>query len=804
MKNFALTSILLLLLTGIVWGQNDPIGETDTVSIEPVTISPGQEFGIKVNLWNDEELGAITLPLYYPTDKLEFLSVDFTDYRIDYINTKPVTVDETAGSILIGAVVITESFLQPGSGTICEINFRAADDLTAEEVFTIDTGFIAPSNNLMLTDNTGTKNFLPAFVNGDITVSVENGAPYFTPIPDVYVAEGDSLYIDVEVTDPDGDAVSIVNPIHPYNSEFVDNGDGTGRFAWRPDYIGPLSADMSPFYFVFWTTDGDASSYYRVRVNVINVNRAPEINAPATIQAEAGDSLGIHISAFDPDFETVTWDVSGLPAGASFDGENPGLISWNSDFADSGNYQIMAIATDPFGLSDTATIDIELLPVTLYSLRIDTLTSYSGQMVDIDVFFKNKLAVKDFSLLILFDPTVLSLQTVSNSGSRCEAFDQFSFERNANGSAGLVRVNGAAGSAEPLGDDEGVLFTMAFQISSDLNYVGQQVPISFKTLFSNDNTLTLDDETPVYAYEINLFSGYIIVGGSGERLIGDINLNGIPYEISDAVYLSNFYVDPISYPLNAQQVLNSDINQDGAAPTIADLIMLIKIITGEDVPLGSRYNELAQSASTAVASVELLRNDDGLYISFDSPVDIGGALVRLKGADVESINLQNLTNMDIMSATKNNTASYLLLSYANEQIASGEMKVLKISDDASLDVELAEADLSDNDGAVIDVKKVGSGVIPDRFELFQNYPNPFNPTTEIKFNLSVPTHVSLTVYNILGQQVVRLADGEFPAGQHSVTWNSTDRFGNTVASGIYLYRIKAGSQVASRKMVLLK
>ena len=64
--------------------------------------------------------------------------------------------------------------------------------------------------------------------------------------------------------------------------------------------------------------------------------------------------------------------------------------------------------------------------------------------------------------------------------------------------------------------------------------------------------------------------------------------------------------------------------------------------------------------------------------------------------------------------------------------------------------------------------------------------------------------MTLTVFNILGQEVVRLADKEYPAGQHTVTWNSTDRNGDQVASGIYLYRIKAGDNTASRKMVLLK
>ncbi len=801
MKIFTLTSILLIFLTGIICAQNDPILETDTVSIPPMVIGPGQEFSIKVDLWNDEELGAVTLPFHYPTDKLDYIEVVFAGHRIDYISTKPVTVDETAGTILIGGVVIFEEFIQPGLGTICEIRFKAADDLVPDEIITIDTGFIAPASNLLLSNSTGTVNFTPAFVAGQLTVGAENRQPYFTPIPDVYIAEGDSLYIDVEVTDPDGDSLVIVNPIHPYNSEFTDNGDGTGVFAWAPDFIGPLSADLSPFYFVFWATDGDASSYIRVRVNIINVNRAPEINAPTIVEAEAGDSLGIHISTFDPDFESTVWDVSGLPSGASFDGENPGLISWASEFADSGQYQITLIATDPYGLADTAFIDIELFPVTLFSLRIDTLTSFSGRTVDIDVFLKNKLNISNFSLLLRIDPSVLTVQSISNAGGRCEHFDDFNYTTSENGVTGLIRINSDAGAADPIFEGEGSLFTLTIQISPDLNFVGQQVPMSFHHLFSHDNILILDNGTTVYQSEINTFNGYILIGGSGDRFTGDVNLNGIAYEISDAVYLSNFYINPVAYPLNEQQVINSDVNFDGFAPSIADLVVLIAIITGEMDPLGLSTKP---ATSAAEADIELIRNENGLFVSFDSPVDIGGAVVRFTGDDVDLLNPTNLTEMDLSTDIHKDISTCLLISYEGKSISASAPEVIKLSDDANLSVELFDVELADTYGAIIETRKTGSGSLPESFELFQNYPNPFNPTTEIEFNLSVSAHVSLTVFNILGQEVIRLADKEYPAGQHSVTWNSEDRFGNAVASGIYLYRIKAGDISASRKMVLLK
>ncbi len=97
-----------------------------------------------------------------------------------------------------------------------------------------------------------------------------------------------------------------------------------------------------------------------------------------------------------------------------------------------------------------------------------------------------------------------------------------------------------------------------------------------------------------------------------------------------------------------------------------------------------------------------------------------------------------------------------------------------------------------------------NNAIPADYELVQNNPNPFNPITEIAFALPTESEVVLEVYSITGQKIVTLADAAYPAGNHIVTWDSKDTNGNTVASGIYLYTIKAGSFSASRKMVLLK
>jgi hypothetical protein len=90
------------------------------------------------------------------------------------------------------------------------------------------------------------------------------------------------------------------------------------------------------------------------------------------------------------------------------------------------------------------------------------------------------------------------------------------------------------------------------------------------------------------------------------------------------------------------------------------------------------------------------------------------------------------------------------------------------------------------------------------YELQQNYPNPFNPTTTISFALPQAGEVSLSIFNMSGQLVKKLVAGEMNAGHHSFMWDATNERGERVASGVYLYVIKAGAFSAQRKLVLMK
>jgi hypothetical protein len=94
--------------------------------------------------------------------------------------------------------------------------------------------------------------------------------------------------------------------------------------------------------------------------------------------------------------------------------------------------------------------------------------------------------------------------------------------------------------------------------------------------------------------------------------------------------------------------------------------------------------------------------------------------------------------------------------------------------------------------------------VPDHLVLRQSRPNPFNPVTKIEFGLPTAQRISLSVYGIKGQLIETLAEGEYPAGYHTVVWRGTNAHGLEVARGLYFYRLVTKGKVLKQKMLLLK
>ena len=146
------------------------------------------------------------------------------------------------------------------------------------------------------------------------------------------------------------------------------------------------------------------------------------------------------------------------------------------------------------------------------------------------------------------------------------------------------------------------------------------------------------------------------------------------------------------------------------------------------------------------------------------------------------------------------------------QSASGSGELVEFSfrtkdTPLSTDFQILEGVLVDLTGNIDAINHIEIGnlrPLPTSYALEQNIPNPFNPSTTIKYQLPEAGEVNLIIYNLLGQQVRTLVKETLEAGFQSVVWDGKDDVGRQVASGIYIYRLQAGSFSQAQRMMLLK
>jgi hypothetical protein len=138
------------------------------------------------------------------------------------------------------------------------------------------------------------------------------------------------------------------------------------------------------------------------------------------------------------------------------------------------------------------------------------------------------------------------------------------------------------------------------------------------------------------------------------------------------------------------------------------------------------------------------------------------------------------------------------------ELASISFRVLR--DAIPEDLQLVAGFIDQGDGKSRNVGNLKSGpILPNQFHLSNNFPNPFNPSTSIKYALPKSQRVTLTIYDVLGRHVKTLIDQDnHPAGFYDLTWNSHDRNGLEVATGVYFYVLEAETLRQVRKMMLLK
>ena len=187
----------------------------------------------------------------------------------------------------------------------------------------------------------------------------------------------------------------------------------------------------------------------------------------------------------------------------------------------------------------------------------------------------------------------------------------------------------------------------------------------------------------------------------------------------------------------------------------------------------------------------------------ESPVDLKGIQVDLSGEN-NSNAVNHVEGMSLFLHQNENTSRVGMLDLdGNNVIKSGKQRLFEL--DGHFEISRAViSDMSHN--AITPVITLAGKLdgLPEQFRLDQNYPNPFNPTTEIVFSIPKDLKVNLEVFNIMGQSINTLIDEELNAGEHTIEWDSRNTSGQVVSSGIYFYKLQAGDQTDSKKMMLLK
>jgi hypothetical protein len=398
---------------------------------------------------------------------------------------------------------------------------------------------------------------------------------------------------------------------------------------------------------------------------------------------------------------------------------------------------------------------------------------------------------------------------------------------------GFVRVvamaetnNGAAhpdcwtnNGTGPVTTESNQLALLNFLVSNDRTFECQYVPIRFVWYDCGDNALssvvgdTLFISKKVYDYvgyggddsyvEITAddamptFFGApdtcdVMEKGHPERMVnfrnggvdiicadsidapGDVNLNGIAYEIADAVMFTNYFIDGLgAFGAHVDgSIAASDVNKDGITLSVADLVYLIRVVIGDAQP----YPKVAYKGDYSQYNGNLSVGQDvaAMYIEIEGECS---PELLVSGMDMGVKTVDGITHVIITPSLEANITN----TFSGEFLAGVKGNILSI-------------DAADINGTALHLVNV-----PKEYMLAQNYPNPFNPTTTITFGLKHAGDYALTIYNIQGRVVDTYSGNVDGAGFVEIEWDASN-----LASGVYFYRLTADNFSSVKKMVLLK
>ena len=202
-------------------------------------------------------------------------------------------------------------------------------------------------------------------------------------------------------------------------------------------------------------------------------------------------------------------------------------------------------------------------------------------------------------------------------------------------------------------------------------------------------------------------------------------------------------------------------------------------------------------------------NLNNIFVIIEKLNSVGGEITGTisSGSDLP-LSGTLLVAVDSLSDTVSTSISDHNGNYSIPSLPNGSYTIIanKIGYDKAVYPQKIDVNLSDNPivsgiNIFIIPTEVNNyiHILPQAFQLYQNYPNPFNPSTTIKYQIPKESLVTIKIFDVLGREVATLLNAEQKAGEHEVIWNASD-----IASGVYIYQVKAGNFIAAKKMLLIK
>ena len=287
-----------------------------------------------------------------------------------------------------------------------------------------------------------------------------------------------------------------------------------------------------------------------------------------------------------------------------------------------------------------------------------------------------------------------------------------------------------------------------------------------------------------------------------DQLYGDVNLNGV-YDGVDVLLIIRIVVGLPTDLTLFQQFVVADANQDD----VVDLSDALFVLNNLSVPKLIPASPGSAPITVTAPGVDTQAGDRiFIPIQLDTEASIHGVDISLQ-YDTEALTFDEMVYPEPQELMVQNmsTPGIIRLAGITRQgfsVPNGElMGVYFIVREAGThQIQVDQVMLLASDGSKLAIRGITEGTsVPGQFKLHQNTPNPFNPSTTVRYDLPKESEVRLFVYNVLGQQVELLSLGMRPAGRHEVVWDAS-RF----TSGLYLFRIEAGTFRQTIKMTLLK